>query len=221
MPADRVAAFREAVEEALLLEDRRLRRIEVFRLGVSGERPAAESDRPAAFVAHDEDQAVAEAIVGSGFPLRPGRQEPGFEEQALRVGGDERAGERVPGVGRIAETEASGHFRGNAAVLEIPGSLVAGLADLRHEESVRRRHRFEDLLLAVLLRTAKSAAGNRDTEAGRQRFDGFREIEPVHLTNEVDDVAARSAAEAVEEPLLPVHREGGGSLVVKRAQSLP
>ena len=54
-----------------------------------------------------------------------------------------------------------------------------------------------------------------------ERLDGLGEFEPVDLAHEVDDVAARAAAEAVVEALVAVHGEGGRALVVERAEPLP
>src|SRR5262249_295738 len=65
LPPDRVARLGEAVEGPLLLEERRLGRVEVLGLLSFGEGAAAEADGPAAIVAQHEEETVAEAVVGA------------------------------------------------------------------------------------------------------------------------------------------------------------
>ncbi len=84
-----------------------------------------------------------------------------------------------------------------------------------------RGERLEQLLPAIVARPARGLARDRDAEARGQRLDGLGKIEPVHLPDEVDDITARAASEAVVETLLAVHGEGRRAFVVKRAEALP
>ena len=54
----------------------------------------------------------------------------------------------------------------------------------------------------------------------RQQPDGLHEADPFVQLDELDDVAAHAAAEAVEEPLLAVDVERRRLLAVERAQAL-
>ncbi len=218
---DRVAGVREAVEEALLLEDRRLRRVQVLGLAVRPERPPAESDRAAPLIAQDEEKTVAETVVRARLPVLSRLEEAGLDEQALGIGGQERPRERVPGVRRAAQRQPLRQVGGHVPFLQVLRRLVAGLAQLLLVEAVGGGERVEELLPAVVAGTAGHAARNRDAEARGERFDRLREIEPVHLPDEVDDVASGPATEAVVETLLPIHREGRRALVVEGTETLP
>src|SRR5262249_2749100 len=70
-------------------------------------------------------------------------------------------------------------------------------------------------------RPARGASRDLDSEARGERLDGLGEVQPVDLAHEVDDVASRTATEAVVEALVAVDREGRRALVVERAEALP
>src|SRR5262249_47793681 len=85
----------------------------------------------------------------------------------------------------------------------------------------RRGDRLEELVAPVVARSAADALGNRDAEPAGERLDGLREIQAIDLPHEVDDVAARAAAEAVIKALLAIHGERRRAFVVERAETLP
>ena len=71
------------IEERALVEELGLRRVEVFRRHVGGERAAAEADDAAAEIGDREDDAVAEAVEGDRHVVA-GDEEPGLDH--LRLG---------------------------------------------------------------------------------------------------------------------------------------
>ncbi len=113
--ADRVAREKEPVELAALREQRRLRRIEVLGLAVA-EHAAAEADHLAAAVVDREHDPVAEPVVA--LAAIAGDHEPGGFERRVVVA-VERRGQRLPGVGRVADAESRGDRAGEAALLQV------------------------------------------------------------------------------------------------------
>ena len=108
----------------------------------------------------------------------------------------------------------------DAALGEVRRARLFGLRELAGVEAVRGRDGLEELLAPVVARPAR-APRDRDAEPRRERLDRLRELEPVHLAHEVDDVAAGAAAEAVVQPLVAVDGERRRALVVERAEPLP
>ena len=155
------------------------------------------------------------------LPSPRGVEQAGLDQQVLRVRRGERLCERVPRVGRVAEAECRPHLDRHAAALEVRRGRVAGPREPLGEEALRRRERLEEPVAPVVARAAALAARDRHAEARREHLDGLREFQAVHLADEVDDVAARAAAEAVVEALVAVDGEGRRALVVERAEALP
>ena len=60
---------------------------------------------------------------------------------------------------------------------------------------------------------------HRQARLAGQPLDRLGKAQPLGLHDEADDVAMRAAAEAVEEALVLVDREGGRLLVVERAEA--
>ena len=101
------------------MEELGLRRVEVFRRHVGGERPAAEADDAAAEIGDREDHPVAEAVIGDGN-IVAGDEQPRLDHLLLR---DALAGEmllqRVPVRRRIADAEAALEIGPERAGIEI------------------------------------------------------------------------------------------------------
>ena len=157
---DRVAGIREAVEETLLLKDRRLRRVQVLGLAFRTQCPSAESDRAAPLIAQDEEETVAETVVRARLPVLSGLKEAGLDEQALGIGGQERPREPVPGVRRVAQRQPLRQVGGDVPFLQVPRRLVAGLAQLLQVEAVSGGDGFVELLAPVVPGAAQRAAGS-------------------------------------------------------------
>jgi hypothetical protein len=125
--ADRRARFEEAVELAPLAEDRRLRRVQVFRLAAV-EDAAAEADHRPLHRADRKHDAIAEAVVALLARVvarrRPaalvglGDDQPAFLEQRVVVARED-AGEAAPAVARVAEAEAGGDLAAQASALQV------------------------------------------------------------------------------------------------------
>ncbi len=98
---------------------------------------------------------------------------------------------------------------------------MPGLSRRSRVEALGGGHGLEQFVAPVVARAAPLSPRDRDAEPPGEGLDGFGELEPVDLAHEVDDVAARAAPEAVVQPLVAVHGEGGSALVVERAESLP
>src|SRR5690606_9833661 len=102
-PARDPARLEEAVELAPLVEDRRLRGVQVFRLA-GAEDASAEADHVAARIADREHDPVAEPVVDAAALVA--NQEPGLEQlrDALLVPA-EPLQHGIPRVGRVAQAE--------------------------------------------------------------------------------------------------------------------
>ena len=153
-------------------------------------------------------------------PPRDRRSSPRFAGEVLGESlPRQRGGEGAPGGRRIAEAEAPRSLGIDAAVGEVARS--GGLAGEGALEPAGGE--FEDLMqpLAPALRGARfrRAFGKREARLGGERRHGFRKRQPLVAHDEADDVAMGAAAEAVEKPLVVVHREGGGFLVVEGAEA--
>ena len=218
--ADRLARHGEPVEETLLREERRLRRVQVLRLALGRERAAAEADGTAALVAHDEEEPVAEPVVRA-LALGARLQQPGLDEQVLGMRAAERPARSSPrrrARGRARTPSRSPRERCGPRGTSRPRCRACQPLGV---EALRVGDRREEPLAPVLARTAPLAPRDRDAEPAGERLDGLGEVEPVDLPDEVDDVAARAAAEAVVQALVAVDGEGRRPLVVERAEPLP
>ena len=123
-------ASEEAIEEPLLREDRRLGRVQVLRLALGREGASAESDRPAALVAHHEEEPVAEAVVRA-LGLRARLEQARLDQEGLGKSRGERFGRSSPtrrGRGRAsAPARAPSGRRGprGTSPPELPGLVEA------------------------------------------------------------------------------------------------
>src|SRR5262249_6448552 len=82
----------------------------------------------------------------------------------------------------------------------------------------RRAARGEERL-ALGPSRSRAGLGDRDAGALREEPRGLEELDPLAHHHELERVAARAAAEAVEELLRLVDVEGRGLLVVERAEA--
>src|SRR5579883_251213 len=213
-----LARRRPAVKDAPLLEERRVRRIEVFGLPVAENAPA-ESDDAAAAVADREDDAVAEPVVAGAPVIRP-PQQAAFDQERLRHAG-ERALQPVARVVGEAEAEAPDRRLVEAALAQIGERAgAARRPELLLEEAAGRRHRRLQIDLALRPRHfLRRGARHFEPRFGGELLDRLAEAEPAALHDEADDVAMRAAAEAMEEALVLDDVEGGRLLLVEGAEA--
>ncbi len=206
------------VKRAALLEDRRVRRVEVFGLAVLDE-AAAEGDDAALPVRDRKDHAIAEEIerVAVFGPAQEPRLD---EERGLEVLAEHPL-QCVARVGRPAEAEARDRRRIEAAARKIFARfLCARLLELGLEEGAGRLAHVVQRLGA---RRALAVLGQlvRDLQPGflGERLDRLAESGAADAHRKADDVAVRAAAEAMIERLVLDHGEGRRLLVVERAQA--
>ena len=217
---DRGAREVGGVEQVALGVERRLGRVEIFRLLVP-ERAAPEGDDPALQIMDRKEQAPAEAVIRPGAVLARDREAGGHEGLLGNLLRAHEAEERVPALRGIAEAEALGDLGVDAALLEVGARPLAGRPrELLLVEARREPDRSEQLVPA---RIAALAALVCQRDAGRpgERADGRGEREPILAHQEAERVAPNPAAEAVKDALARVDREGGRLLGMERAEALP
>ena len=115
----------DIVKRRALVEERRLRRIEIFGGDVLIERAAAEGDDTAAPIADRKHHAVAEAVVGNR-DVFAGDEQPRFDHVLDRdFGGAEMLLQRILLARRIAEPEFQLGRGVDAAVEQIAAAARA------------------------------------------------------------------------------------------------
>ena len=184
------------------LEERRLGRVEIFRLAVIHD-PAAESDDAAATIADREDHAIAKIVVALAATLRLAQQPPLEQQRLGHRAAHHGAFQLVAAIGGKAQTETPDGRIIEPALLQI-GARGAAFGPVQHllekgtgrvDRGLQRRLALGALtLLARLLRHFESGTA-------RQLLDRFGEREILRLHGEADDVAMRAATEAVKEAL--------------------
>src|SRR5690606_38497985 len=216
---DRVARPVQAVENGALVEDRRLGRIEIFRLVTAGEYTSTERDHATAHLGHREHQPVAETVVRLAASLalldQPRIQQHVILDTVLMG----RAAQRLPVVGRIADAEPLDGILTDLALLQVAQCMLArGLAQHSLEEVCRERDGLVQLAVGILLLARPFPARDLHANAVRDLAHRVGEREPLVLHEETENVARLAAAEALEEALRWDHVERRRLLVMERAE---
>src|SRR4029453_8806520 len=193
---------------------------QILRLLVA-ERAAPEGDDPPLQVANRKEQAPAEAVVRPGAGLSRDREARGDQRLLGDLLRAHEAEERVPAVRGVAEAERFGDLRVDTALLEIGARPLAGRP--RELGLVEARREPDGPKELVPPRIAALAALVRQRDAGRlrERAAGLGEREAILAHQAAERVAAHPAAEAVEDALARVDREGRRLLGMKRAEAFP
>ncbi len=191
----------EPVERLALGEERRVGYVEVFRLLLLGvERPPGEADHPAAVVGEGKDHPIAEAVVKSA--LTPAQYQAQLEER-LRV--REGLHQVIPAGEGIPQPEPLYSFGLEAPPHQVAAGLCArGARQILLEVT---RYPLVQLQQAVVFRRGRPA--QLHPGLARQPGDCLAEGEVLDPHQEVEDIAAGAAAEAVEELLLRVDDQAG------------
>ena len=211
----------EAVEVGALVEQRRLGRVEVLRLARAHDAPA-EGDDAAAPVVDGKHHAAAEAIVGLAVAVVGLDGEPGLDDLVDRhVLALEVRQQAVARIRREAQAEIVDGRVLEAAAAQIVQALPADRqAQLLLEPA---RGLFDDLLqrrdALGALALDRRGARHRQVDLARQLLDRLGKRQALGLHDEAHGIALLVAAEAVEEALLVVDREGRRLLVVERAEA--
>src|ERR1022692_854153 len=225
LPALGDVALRQvgAVEHGALLEDRRLRGVQVLgAVVVGGQLAGAERDHVAAQVPDRPDQPAAELVrqaVPAAARQSPGEQLVLGEPQAAQVPGG-----HLPVVGGVADAEPLGvgdleSARGE----ELASWRGTGGQELLRIKLGRRPVRFEQpapLRLLLAWNMAALLVAQLDAAPGRQPLHRLGEAESVDLADERDDVTALGAGEAVPQAASRGDVERRRLLLVERAQAL-
>jgi hypothetical protein len=208
----------EGARDASLLEERRVRRIEIFGLAFA-EHAAAERDDAPLPVADREDDAPTKIVEAFAFLRAPG--ESAFDELRFGEALGEGAQQTVAPVGRKSETEAPHGGEIDAATFEIePRVAPRHGVQLLFEEGARRFHRrLKGRLALDLLAVLGALRRHLETGLARQRLDRLGEGHALGLHGEADDVAMHAAAEAVIEGLVLDDAEGRRLFLVEGAEA--
>ena len=206
------------------MEHRVVGRVQVLGAIVRPQRPRPEPEHPAALVAQREHDAPAEA-VDQAAPVAPLDRQPARDQLVAAVARLRGSGEH-PFVRTWREPDPELAQR---PLLQAPRSEVrAGGGRLgrlpQHPHVVGGRALEQCAQPVISLRGAPRSpdpprlALELDPAAVGERLQRTREVEPLGLHHEREDVAARAAAEAVVELLDRVDPERRRPLVVERAQ---
>src|SRR6185437_7140854 len=213
----------DVVERSTLMEERRLRRVEILGRSVLLQRAAAEGDDAAAPVGDREHDAIAEAIVWNRDVLT-GDEKAGLDHVLdWHPGGAEMFLQRILPCGRIAEPKSQLRWRGKPAVGEI--AATARAVSRRQRSLEKLGGKLDDVMERLTAFLARFSLGRigRQRDAGhlRQPFDRFRKADALGFHYEIENAAVLSRREVVIEALFVVDRERGRLFLVERRQSLP
>src|SRR5262249_6919784 len=215
---DRLARRVEPIHDGALREELRLRRVDVLAAQrvVVVQAPRLEADHAAARVGEWEENPPLE-VVAAPLP-RAARSAELVRREALlaRLPREQSASRREP------EPEFPADLLTEAAAREVVARVRPGLR-VPEQPLVERRRLVEQLEEAhpaapssVLPRRGFLVL-ERDAKPLGQPLDRAREVEPLGLADEAEEIAALAAAEAVVEPLARVDREARRPLVVEGA----
>ncbi len=122
----RLAGSRDVEQHPALVKQRRFRRIEIFRLLLLAERPAAKGDDLAARIGDRKHQPVAEPVIADGDVVARNQHAGGRHVVRGEAFCREMLLELVAALRSIAEAEAVNVRRGEAAPFEIGARIAAG-----------------------------------------------------------------------------------------------
>ncbi len=212
----------EPVQNTAFMIDGRFGRVDVFGLfGIGLQQSSTEADYAACVREDRKHEPVTKAVIVA-MPLLAGKHQPGlFEHFRTDAGLGGGFQEGIPGVRRIAQSEAADGFRINAALFQIGTGHLSGLgygklleveAGRKTQCMVQGRTRIVGLFFAV---------GKRDAGALGQHAHGLHKANVLDLLDEGEHVAAASTAEALEDAQVRIDAEGRGFFLVEGTQPEP
>ena len=207
LAVDEFASFKEPVEFASLVVDRRLGAVDVLGLLVLLEGARTEPDHVTFHVSDREHQSVAVGVVAAVALVD---QKPALDEFGRGVALAPKFLERVPAFGGVAEMKFGGGLAADPATLQIVDRLFA-LFELARIVAGGVGHVFgEALLTGFALDVAGTAplARHLHVVEARELFDGLGKFEALVAHEKADGVAGDAATEALEELLGRTDREG-------------
>jgi hypothetical protein len=219
---DRRAGAVEPVDDPALPEELAFGRVDVLGLDrvVVVQAARAEAQHPAARVREREDEPAREVVVPAAVDETSG------DELVLRVALLARLHGEPIAARREAEAEVAADLLGEAALREITAHGLAGgrvpeVAAVEAGRVLEERLETVAALALCLLRGRRLLVLELRPRPVGEPLDGLREIEPLGLAHERDEVAALVAPVAIEELLHGVDPEARSLLGVERAQADP
>src|SRR2546429_4102772 len=207
----------ERVECPALIEEVRLRRVDVLPALVRPHRPAAKGDDPAPAVLDRHHEAVTKAIPEPPFGLAG---EAGRDRLLLAIPLPHQVRKKaVAKVRRVAKPEALDGVRTDASALEVPGDLSAALGPPQRLTEVEEGGvvgRKQALL--ALLSSRVAPRGQLNARAVRQDPEGLHRLQAVLLLEPGENIPALPTSKAVVCPAIRVHLKGRRLLRVKWAE---
>ena len=144
-------------KDAALMEERRLRRVQVFGGGIRIQRPPAEGDDAALEIADRKHDAMPEPVVGDGDVVARDQHARGHHVGCREAGFGQVLLQRRPAVGRVAQAEAGdGLGASSPRSVEVAARLRAGGPGELLLEKTRRR--LQQRVAAVCVRPPASAS---------------------------------------------------------------
>ena len=204
------------------MEERRLRRVEIFRLRVFLQRPAAKGDHAATQVGDREHHAVAEPVERHR-DIVAGNQQTSLDHV---FGGDavraEMLLQRETLARGIAQPELELRRRIKPAIGQIAARLRTGACGQRVLKEFRREFHHIVQRLAPLCARLVLVRDFRQLHAGhlRQALHRFGERDAFAFHDEIEDAAVLARGEIEPGLLLVIHEEGRRLLLVERRQAL-
>ena len=185
------------------------------------EGPRPERDHRSAVPGDGNDEPVPEPVRER--PPVPGDGQPAAHEEIVRVAPFAQVrGQAVAGRRGEPQPQPLRGLRGDAAGREVvPGRLAPRLGQARREELRRGLVDADEGLALGLRRGVAVGGGLGDPDADALGEVAHRVLEPQPLLelDELEDVAAHAAPEAVEEALVRMHVERGRLFGVERAEA--
>ncbi len=200
----------QMIEHTALRVDGRFRRVHILRHIFTHCAPA-KCDHLATLVRDGKHDAPSKTVVEPAA-LVP-REKPRYLEQLFRVFGFQPPQQRVPRRGRPSQTESFYRFAIQPAILKIRRRYLSfrSVVQLPCEKcrslAVRFHQRAALLIFHALFRRTLARLRNRYPTFFRHGSHRFRECTLVHLHHELENVAARTAAEAMVDLPHRMHRE--------------
>src|SRR5215218_10437933 len=219
---DRCARPVEPVDDSALAEKLALGRVHILRLDrvVVVEAPRAEAKHPAARVREREDEAPGVVVVATAV------DEAGCDQLVLGIAlGASLPRELVP-ARREPEAEVAADLLRESTLGEITAGGLAG-GGIPEVAAVEAGRILKERLQPVAALALRLLGGRRllvldlGARPVRQPLDRLREVEPLRLADESDEVAALVAAVAVEELLDRVDAEARRLLGMERTEPDP
>jgi hypothetical protein len=216
----RLARLGIAVEDRALVEDRRLRRVEIFRPRLFGQRPSAKRHQPPARIMDGEHDAVAETVIGRAIVRLD--QQAAFDEIAhRRPRRDQLVLQPGAAVRGKADAEALAVLAVETAAFQIaPRRFAPGAEQGALEMRLRGLHPFHQRLAVNLLFCGlRVRLRQAQPRLPGQTLGRLHEGQALDLFQPGEDIAMLARGKAVVKSLVVIDEEGGRAFLLERGQA--